>query len=428
MAPVLEMLPITAIGSRNSQATLHVCDFLSRNSIHYVYVDLSDLSATNLLKKLRLTAEDAPIVIVGNEVCSKPTNERIAKMIHTEGGVMPEVRDCIGIHTHTDVSKQMQARDYVAVDSRGHRVWGPGKDYSEAKRQADKTGGVVQWIPEARAAEDIFSRSIRWTFDGHVYQGTGRKGDYLIVAAGRAETPEFVVYKIQVDSYGGINKEAIGKWSSHVDAMEFADKYDLDELEPVPSTRPEGITPPVAAEASESVPVIYEAGVREAIAPMQGECLPWVRVTRDPERYEACLANARKIGPIENSRKVYDLLSPALAKEDQEVLCVVLLDVRRQLRGVSEVHRGQRSRVSVGVTDIMRIVIASGAEAFVICHNHPSLRSTVSDADIQLTKSIEQACKPFGKDLTFLGHVVLGGMQEFSEIAPDGKVSKPYRV
>jgi hypothetical protein len=507
------------------------------------------------------------------------------------------------IESKTAFFAEEMARDYIAVDTRGHTVWGPGKDYSEAKRHAEQSGGVVKWVSGAQessqsgtgyelnraaqrefsgeanaslrklirekyeewqrdwskeepdaarflvtvindrihgidqeklkrvvqvclgdshgCAEDVFGRSVRWTFDGHVYQGTGRKGDYLIVPIGKINTgPTFIVYTVKVDSYGGIHKSEIGAWPNHVKAMEHADKYDLDEIEveSMPSTRRERtpVPPPAVVEARETVPVIYEDGAQQmskpwpapeimqpaearedrgyraagalrpgdrlkdqdgslvrvvevvgaahgrvsiiiddasghrrkwnaapddpmqlaeihaaetpvATAPMQGDCLPWVRVTRDPERYESCLAKARKIGPIENSRKVYDLLSPALSKEDQEVLCVVLLDVRRQLRGVSEIHRGQRSRVSVGVTDVMRVVIASGAEAFVCVHQHPSGNSRPSDADVSLTRSIDQACSPFGKDLTFLGHVVVG-VGEFTEIAPGGKVSKPYRV
>jgi DNA repair protein RadC len=152
----------------------------------------------------------------------------------------------------------------------------------------------------------------------------------------------------------------------------------------------------------------------EAGAPQQGDCLPWVRVTRDPERYEACLAEARRIGPIDNPRKVYDLLAPTLIKEDQEVMLVVLVDVRRQLRGVAEVHRGQRSRVGVGVTDVMRVVIATGSEGFAIVHNHPSGSAKPSEADLDLTKTIEDASKPYGKDLTFLDHVIIGSGQFYS--------------
>jgi DNA repair protein RadC len=353
-----------------------------------------------------------------------------------------KAQDCIGIHTHTPVNapeviraaQEMEARDYIAVDARGHRVWGPGRDYVQAKQHADRAGGVVQWIPAEANEEDVFGRSIRWSFDGHMYQGTGRKGDYLIVPS---SGPNFIVYGVTVDAHGGINKTELGASRNHVDAMDLADQYDLGEIdvEAVPSTKRERTpTPPaVVAEARETVPVIYEeagepsrASKAQPVVYTQGDCLPWVRVTRDPERYKECLSNARKIGPIDNARKVYDLLSPALSKEDQEVMCVVMLDVRRHIRGVSEVHRGQRSRVSVAVSDVMRVVIASGAEAFIVAHNHPSSNATPSSADIRLTKSIQEACRPFGKDITFLGHVVIG--QGFVEITPEGNTSKLYKA
>lgn len=41
-------------------------------------------------------------------------------------------------------------RDYVPVDSRGRPLSGPTKDYGEAKRQADRAGGIVKFTPETR--------------------------------------------------------------------------------------------------------------------------------------------------------------------------------------------------------------------------------------------------------------------------------------
>jgi hypothetical protein len=182
----------------------------------------------------------------------------------------------------------------------------------------------------------------------------------------------------------------------------------------------------------ENVPVIYEnpdlpkeevaeakgkrkrrrRGKEEEEAPVTDvqspSCLPWVKVTRDPERYESCLAIARKVGPIKNAAQVYELLSGALVREDVECFIVVLVDVRGQLRGVSEAHRGQRSRVGVGVSDVMRIVIASGAEGFLVVHNHPSGNPTPSKADRDLTEQIEAAAKVYGSEITFFDHVVVG--------------------
>jgi hypothetical protein len=143
-------------------------------------------------------------------------------------------------------------------------------------------------------------------------------------------------------------------------------------------------------------------------------CIPWVKIARDPEKYEACLAQARALGPIKGDRKVYDLLAPALMKEDQEVFCVVLLDVRMQVRGVSEVHRGARSRVGVSVADVMRLVLREGAEGFVVVHNHPSGKGSPSKADEELTEAFRAAVKPYEPDVVFVDHIVIGAGEYYS--------------
>lgn len=162
------------------------------------------------------------------------------------------------------------------------------------------------------------------------------------------------------------------------------------------------------APGAEEVPLMAPLG------PMAGGCLPWVRVTRDPERYGACLAVAQKIGPITDARKVYDLLHEPLMKEDQEVFIVILCDVQGQLRGVTEVHRGGRSRVGVAVSDVMRVVLATGAEMYLVCHGHPSGKARPSEADRHLTKEIQKATKLYGSEITFVDHVVIGHKQFYS--------------
>jgi DNA repair protein RadC len=137
-------------------------------------------------------------------------------------------------------------------------------------------------------------------------------------------------------------------------------------------------------------------------------CLPWVKVSRDPERYQGCLDQARALGPISDARQVYKLLHAQLATEDQEVFLVVLGDVRGQLRGVAEVARGQRSMVHVGPDDVMRVVLVEGAEMFVVVHNHPSGDPKPSQGDLDLTKVIRQVVAPYGPRITFCDHVVIG--------------------
>ena len=165
--------------------------------------------------------------------------------------------------------------------------------------------------------------------------------------------------------------------------------------------------PVVAAEekvqvAYEKTEAAYEAGI------------PWVKLERDPARYGEALKEAEKHGSIEGPAGIYKLVGGYLAKQDQEVFLVVLLDIHRKLRGVCEVARGQRARVTVAVADIMRPVLESGAAAFVVVHNHPSGKAKPSDADKELTKAIEDAAKVYEPDVKMLDHVIVGMGEYYS--------------
>lgn len=172
----------------------------------------------------------------------------------------------------------------------------------------------------------------------------------------------------------------------------------------------------------------YEAGrfvaVGESTLPQKaqdrmacsgGACLPWVRVTRDPKKFEACFAAAQAHGPIEDAAHVDRLLRPFFEKEDQEVFVVMCLDVQRQVRSVSEIARGLRDRVEVGVPDVLRIVLIEGASYIVVAHNHPSGRVDPSESDLELTASIVEASSAVHVD--FMDHIIIaaGGYYSFAE-------------
>ena len=141
-------------------------------------------------------------------------------------------------------------------------------------------------------------------------------------------------------------------------------------------------------------------------------CLPWVRVTRDPQRFTACLAAARRIGQIDNSRKSYELVKEHLVKEDQEVFVVILLDTQCYVRAISEVARGARDRVSVGVPDVLRIAVVEGATAMIIVHNHPSGNVAPSSADKDMTKAIQKAAADVG--IPLMDHIIVGPTTYYS--------------
>ena len=158
---------------------------------------------------------------------------------------------------------------------------------------------------------------------------------------------------------------------------------------------------------------------------------PWLEVSKNDDgtvclrpthaTFEEDLAYwQRKAGPIGNPKNVYVLLHDDLGSRDQEKFVLVPVDVRQNIRGVVEVHRGQRSRVGVAVVDALRALIMTGAEGAVIVHQHPSGNPSPSDADKNLTKSFRKAIDSLGGEIALLDHVILGKGAVYSFAA--GKV------
>jgi hypothetical protein len=149
-------------------------------------------------------------------------------------------------------------------------------------------------------------------------------------------------------------------------------------------------------------------------------CLPWVRITRSPEKFRGCLAAARALGPIFDSKVVVKLVGEYLMGQDQECFLVILLDSQLQVRGISEIARGARDRVDVPVSDTLRIAIVDGATAMVICHNHPSGTPKPSDSDKELTKTIKAAAKTVHLEL--MDHVIIADGKKHYSFAREGKL------
>lgn len=88
------------MGSRHCANTLHLREFLARNSYPYTYVDLdTDKTSQELLERFHVKTEDVPVVICGGRtVLRNPTTQ--------------EVADCLGFNASID---QSQVRDLIIV-------------------------------------------------------------------------------------------------------------------------------------------------------------------------------------------------------------------------------------------------------------------------------------------------------------------------
>ncbi len=92
--------------------------------------------------------------------------------------------------------------------------------------------------------------------------------------------------------------------------------------------------------------------------------------------------------------------------EEREHFLAILLDARRNVKGVSVVSIGTLSASLVHPREVFRAAIVAGAAAVVAVHNHPSGDPTPSAEDRDVTRRLQRAGELLGIPLA--DHVVIG--------------------
>lgn len=84
---------------------------------------------------------------------------------------------------------------------------------------------------------------------------------------------------------------------------------------------------------------------------------------------------------------------------------VLYLDRRNGVIGIRELSRGNVCGTVVDIRLMLYIALACASSSIIICHNHPSGKTSPSKADTNLTEKIHQACKTM--DLQLLDHIII---------------------
>ncbi len=91
---------------------------------------------------------------------------------------------------------------------------------------------------------------------------------------------------------------------------------------------------------------------------------------------------------------------------ERECLAVLLLNVRRRVKGHQLVSTGTLDTLLISPTSVFRLAIMASAAAIVLCHNHPSGDSSPSSADIKVTRDLIRASQLLKIEL--VDHLVIG--------------------
>jgi DNA repair protein RadC len=85
---------------------------------------------------------------------------------------------------------------------------------------------------------------------------------------------------------------------------------------------------------------------------------------------------------------------------------VVLLNAKQQLIKVATVSQGSVNESLAHPREVFKPAIVHSAYSFIMVHNHPSGDATPSEADIRLTRRINEASRIL--DLKLMDHVIIG--------------------
>ena len=98
-------------------------------------------------------------------------------------------------------------------------------------------------------------------------------------------------------------------------------------------------------------------------------------------------------------------------KKDEE-FCVIYLDAQNQIIEFETVQKGIVNQAVVYPRQVLESALKKKATAIILAHNHPSGHVRPSDADIRLTKTIQETAKVL--DILVHDHIIIGENRFFS--------------
>jgi DNA repair protein RadC len=98
-------------------------------------------------------------------------------------------------------------------------------------------------------------------------------------------------------------------------------------------------------------------------------------------------------------------------KKDEE-FCVIYLDAQNQIIEFETIQKGIVNQAVVYPRQVLESALKKKASAIILAHNHPSGHIRPSDADIRLTKSIQETARVL--DILVHDHIIIGENRFFS--------------
>ena len=115
---------------------------------------------------------------------------------------------------------------------------------------------------------------------------------------------------------------------------------------------------------------------------------------------------------LSSPQAVRDFLRIKLGALEHEVFAVIHLDAQHRVIEYVEMFRGTVTQTSVYPREVVKEAMTHNTAAIILVHNHPSGRLTPSEADIRLTRTLQDTARVL--DILVHDHIIVGGNRYFS--------------
>jgi len=120
---------------------------------------------------------------------------------------------------------------------------------------------------------------------------------------------------------------------------------------------------------------------------------------------------------VSSSKDVFEYVFPFLSDLNHEQFWVLLISQSNHIIGKKQISSGGVTGTVADAKLIFKAALEASVPNIILCHNHPSGNLRPSQADISLTKKINEGGKNL--DILVLDHIIIGG-QGFYSFADEG--------
>ena len=125
-----------------------------------------------------------------------------------------------------------------------------------------------------------------------------------------------------------------------------------------------------------------------------------------PQVARRCLmSRSAQIEILDTTSKCGQYLLPYFHGESEEVVYLLCLDAKCKALDCVLIHRGGVNVASIAARKVVKAALDANATSVVLAHNHPSGVALPSDADVLVTRRIQEALAPLG--IRLADHIVV---------------------